>query len=313
MQLSDFAPEFYRVVCNGQFETPRLMIGELTDYNLLVFALDKQYFRRAYENEHVSAIICNEKCIEDFEFSNCQKGIAVCSNPKYAFYSIHNLLARNDLKYCGLANKKTVIGQNTIIHETAIISSTDVEIGSNCTIGANVIIKRGVSIGNGAVIGDGVIIGIDNLVDCKDDNGNLLHIDSVGTVKIGDNFVIGPYATVARGWMSGGITEIGNHVFLGAKILIGHDVKLGNNCDIKDNTLVAGYTEIGENTNIAVQCVISNKLKIGKNVDIVIGSVVVSNVPDGSEVAGNFAIDKKKFLMWHLKKLSIGKKVRNHV
>ncbi len=308
MQLSEFSQEYYKVVCEGTFERPCLMIGELTDFNLLVFALNAQYFKRAYENEHVSSIICTEECISDFDTQNSQKGIAVCSSPKYAYYSIHNWFIKNNLGYCGFSDNKTIVGDNTVIHNTAFISETDVEIGKNCVIEANVIIERGVKIGNGTIVRAGAIIGMDNVLDTRDDKGDLFHVDSAGRVVIGDNCVIGHYVTVARGWMSGEYTEIGNHVFLGSKVLIAHNVILGDNCDIKDNTQIAGYTVVGENTRVAPQCVISNKLNIGKNVNVIIGSTVTDNLPDGSEVAGNFAIDKKKFLMWQFRKLSVEKK-----
>lgn len=307
MRLSEFS-SFYRVVCEGTFDRPCLMIGELTDYNLLVFALNAQYFKRAYENEHVSSIICTEECINDFSVQNSKKGIAVCSVPRYAYYSIHNWFIKKNLDYCGLANTKTVIGENTVVHDTALISETDVEIGRNCVIEANVIIERGVKIGDGTIIRAGAILGMDNVLDARDNKGDLFHVDSAGKVIIGNGCVVGHYVTIARGWMSGEYTEIGDHVFLGSKVLIAHNVVLGDNCDIKDNTQIAGYTVVGENTHIAPQCVISNKLYLGKNVNVIIGSTVTDNLSDGSEVAGNFAVDKKKFLMWQFRKLSVGKK-----
>lgn len=50
--------------------------------------------------------------------------------------------------------------------------------------------------------------------------------------------------------------------------------------------------------------VVSNQVKIGDDVMIGIGSVVVNNLKNGSNVSGNYAIDHRKFLLWHRKKLA---------
>ena len=58
-----------------------------------------------------------------------------------------------------------------------------------------------------------------------------------------------------------------------------------------------------DDVHIAPHAIVSNRLKIEKFADVSIGSVVVSNIKKGIRVAGNYAIESSKFLLWHRNKM----------
>ena len=298
-KLSEYTVFGLQTVVEGSFCWPRLMIGESLDPNSLVFVMNADYFDRAYNDDNVSCIICSEQ-IQNHIPALAKKGIAISTNPKFSFYSIHNSIVLNSDK---CKNRKTVIGNNTQIHTSSIVANEGVIIGNDCIIEENVIIRSGTQIGDNTVIRAGSIIGTDNDLNYYNNEDDLCAIESGGTVLIKNNCEIGYYTTIARGMMIDERTIIEDHVFIGAKVAIGHNVVIGRNSDVVDGTQICGYTTIGHDSHIAPQSIISNKLKLGNSVYVTIGSCVVNNLKSGSIVAGNFAIDKEKFMKWHLRKI----------
>lgn len=186
--------------------------------------------------------------------------------------------------------KNVKIGPNTIID--------DCTIGANCKIyGNNYIYKHSV-IGNNTIIFPGAIIGGKGF-GFYQKNNTRKRFAQIGKVIIGDNVEIGANTCVDRGAL--GDTIINDGTKIDSMVHIGHNVNIGKNCVICSNTIISGSVRIGNEGWISPNCAIKEHIKIGENVFISIGSIVVENIPNNKTVAGNFAIDKDKFLKQFIK------------
>ena len=302
MRLSDFAPEYYEVVKNGTFET----IGNVTsrpDMPFLSFAENENYIYKICKTEDISCVICTPSIACNKELLQSEKGIAVCNQPRLAMYKLHNWLIDQNLGYIKKP-QPTVIGKNCKISATAIIEGEGVIIGNNVMVEDNVIIKSGTTIEDNVIIYAGAIVGGENQIITKDQNGNLFLVRQVGKCHIANDVAIGYHCMISRGTFPYDITGIGAYTKIENSVEISHNSIIGENCIITGQCQVCGNSIVGANSRINPQSVISNQTKIGDNVTVEIGSVVVNDIKNGAKVAGNFAIDHMKFLLWHRKKLS---------
>ena len=276
-----------------------------TDIKCLSFANDEKYIHMACRKKNIVSLIVPYEYRDNQELMRSGKGIVLSDNPKCLFYMIHNYFT-NSLSeiYCGEIFR-TTIGDNCIIHKSAIIAEKNVKIGSNVIIQENVIIREGVEIGDNVTIMSGAIIGYDACLAGKDMCGNLMPLISAGGVRIGKNVQIGSYACVSKGLFPYEITEIEDYSLVGYAVDLSHNSHIGKNTIVLDQSQVCGNTNIEDDVHVSPQCIISNRLRVGERADIAIGSVVVNNVKKGIRVAGNYAIENSKFLLWHRKKLRV--------
>ena len=88
----------------------------------------------------------------------------------------------------------------------------------------------------------------------------------------------------------------------GLGVVIGNGVVMGKGCQIYSNVIIGSKSthghngknpQIGENVIIGAGSIILGNIKIGSNSIIAAGSVVLSDVPENTMVAGNPAVVKK--------------------
>jgi 2,3,4,5-tetrahydropyridine-2,6-dicarboxylate N-acetyltransferase len=107
-------------------------------------------------------------------------------------------------------------------------------------------------------------------------------------VEIGDNCVIMMGAVINIGAVIGERTMIDMNTVIGGRAIIGKD------CHIGAGAVIAGVIEpphalpviIGDNVVMGANAVVLEGVKIGNGSVIAAGSVVISDVPDNSVVAG---------------------------
>ena len=123
--------------------------------------------------------------------------------------------------------------------------------------------------------------GIDYLFPLKGENlkvGHNLHLDMIGTSKIGSNVVIGDNVTIGGNLIVGDNVVIGSNTSLFAS---GHPIYSKRRKMMFK--LKKGIVQIGQNDLI----VIKDNVKIGSNVIITPGSVVDKDIPDNVIYAKN--------------------------
>lgn len=302
MQLSEFDKKYFDVIKNGEFET----LGNVTSSPQkpsLSFITSEKYISKICKNNDISCVICTAELAVNEILRNSGKGIAISENPKYAFQHFHNdLIIQNDRRYT-YENLQTVIGKNCVISEKAIIAPYGVCIGDNVRIEAYAVIKEGVTIGDNCVIMVGAIIGYSACLAGRDLNNNLYPLLSGGTVKLENNVQIGSYSCVSRGLFPYEEARVGAYSLIGFSVDLSHNDVIGKNVIVLDQSQICGNVVAGDDVHISPQAIISNRLYLEEKADVAIGAVVVSNIKKGVKVAGNYAIEHSKFLMWHRKKL----------
>lgn len=303
MLLKEFDGIFFNVIRDGEFESLG-NITTVTDVKCLSFANDEESIKRALKKDSITGLIVppdwNES--EVIKRSNC--GVAIAEKPKTAFHMMHNYLFEHGLGSYRKGMNKTIVGNNCRIHPTASIAQTGVVIGNNVVIEEHVIIRAGVTIGDNVVIMAGAYIGYSACLAGRDMSGNLLPLKSAGEVKIGNNVQIGSYAVVSKGLFPFECAEIGDYSLVGYAVDLSHNDRIGKNVIVLDQSQVCGNTVLEDNVHISPHAIVSNRLNIGTKVHVAIGAVVVNSIKAGMRVAGNYAIENSKFLLWHRKKLS---------
>lgn len=176
----------------------------------------------------------------------------------------------------------------TNIHPTAIVSPK-AKLGENVKISAYAIIENDIEIGDGTIVGphaciyDGARIGknvqIFQAAAISNAPQDLKYAGEKTYFYIGDNTIIREYATLHRGTIDTGKTEIGSNCLIMAYAHIAHDCVIGNNCIIANSVQVAGHIHIGDWVIIGGGTVLHQFSVVGKHAMIQGGQSVSSDIP----------------------------------
>lgn len=175
------------------------------------------------------------------------------------------------------------------IHPTAVISSAAV-IGAGVSIGPFCIIEDGVEVGDGCVIGGHAILR------CGTKLGKNVHVDSTAVigglpqdlgfnpatrsgVVIGSDTVIREGVTIHRSTNEGGLTRVGEAVFLMGNVHVAHDCVIGDRAILANGVLLAGHVTIGDHAFLGGAAVFHQFVRVGETAMVSGGSRVSSDVP----------------------------------
>lgn len=191
-----------------------------------------------------------------------------------------------------------------------------VTVGAEAAIGENCLLHPGARIGERVMLGDRVIIhqnasiGADGFSFVTPEPGSvetakakgridatnveIVRINSIGTVILGDDTEIGACTSIDRGTISA--TRIGRGTKLDDLVMIGHNVEIGENCMLCGQVGVAGSSIVGDRVVLAGQVGVADHLRIGN--DVVVGGCagVASNLADREIYLGTPAIKKRDFV-----------------
>lgn len=264
----------------------------------LCLAANKKYYQQACRNENVAAIVAPPAAVLGIGHS---KPEVIVDKASEFFYFIHNMALH---KIAGLPDNfiKHRIAASASIAPTAIIGE-HVDIGENVCIDHGCIVLDNTVIGDDTAIGPKCVLGVEGFFS-KYVKGRKIHLQHYGGVRIGRNCKFHSDITVSRSANYAEYTEIGDNVHIGHKSIIGHDCKISQGTDISAGVLISGRVKIESGCWIGASASISNACKVGIGASVRIGAVVVSDVPAGAEVSGNFAIDHRNNLIRYLKERS---------
>jgi len=202
-----------------------------------------------------------------------------------------------------------VIGTGCIIMPHVTVGA-DAAIGEKCLLHPGVRIGERVELGNRVIIHANASIGADGFSFVTPEPGSvetakskgrieatnteIVRINSLGTVILGDDTEIGACSSIDRGTISA--TRIGRGTKLDDLVMIGHNVQIGENCMICGQVGIAGSSTIGDRVVLAGQVGVADHLKIGNDVVVGGGAGVASNLPDREIYLGMPAIKKKDFV-----------------
>jgi len=224
------------------------------------------------------------------------------------------------------------------IHPTAVVAP-DAELGEGCEIGPHAVIGAGVklgarcTVGAHAVIGPGCIFGDDcrlhphaSASHCiaghrvtlhggarvgnegfgftPTPEGRFVTIPQLGRVILGDEVEIGANSCVDRGTLDD--TVIGPGTRLDNLVQIGHNVATGRGCVIVSQVGISGSTVLGDYVTAAGQAGFAGHLKIGSKARIGAQAGVLSDIPEGMDMAGTPAMPLRDWLRASIQQRNIG-------
>jgi len=266
----------------------------------LVFCERLKFLNQANANENVSAVLVRAEDVEALSHSGKLRsdlGIVVTARPRVAYWRLHNLLV--DQGVLGVA-VEAGIGSNVRLHPSAQVSPT-ARIEDGVTLGPNVVVGDRCIVGAGSELAAGVVIGAEGMQAFHDD-GRLARVRHAGSVRIGQGVSLFTNAVVSRA-VRPVFTTVGDGSFISILVSVGHETILGRNCQLAGNVLVGGSVRMGDEVWVGPSATIKDGLRIGDGAQIKLGSVVVSDVPAGSVVSGNFAIPHGRNLLRHAREV----------
>jgi len=183
------------------------------------------------------------------------------------------------------------IGANVTIGAFCSIGE-NVTIGDDTLIYANVSIYDGTQVGRRCILHSGVVLGSDGYGFVAV-GGKHRKIPQVGIVRIEDDVEIGSNSCVDRAAL--GETVIGEGTKIDNLVQIGHNVRIGKHCLLVSQVGIAGSTELGDNVVVAGQAGVAGHLKLGNGAQIGAAAAVFHDVPAGTKVMGNPAVEFREF------------------
>lgn len=242
---------------------------------------------------NMAGVFCTKE-IADFICKKYNGGICIAKDPKALFFQFHNSLTNENKS----ADKKcaSVIHPTAVINGKATIAQNDVLIGANVKIGSNTIIHEGVTIGDNVIIREGCVIGTPAFYYFGQVEQRV-PVESAGEVLIEDDVEIHANVTICKGVL-GGKTKIGRMSKVDSHVFIGHDVQIDDNCMIAANASFGGWSTLKSNVFVGVSASFAPGVIVEKNAKISIGAVVTTNVPEGTQYSGNFAVQHNKFISY---------------
>lgn len=147
----------------------------------------------------------------------------------------------------------------------------EVEIGDDCEIMQHVVIHGPTRIGSHNRIFPFAAIGIEPQ--------DVTYKGEPTQLEIGNNNLIREFATINRGTLKGGgITRIGNHVFLMAYSHVGHDCQVGDHAMLINGATLAGHVIVDEWATVGALSAVHQFCRVGAHAYIGGGTMATQDV-----------------------------------
>jgi len=287
--------EDYEIIGNKNYFISELLPVDQAKSTSLVF-ID----RSSHEKEKLilstkaQVIICDHE-VKKYNVKN--KSIIIVKDPKLAFAKIGNSLFPKKEKWG--KHPSAIIHPESTIHPKTYIGPF-CYIGNGCEINEGSILYGNihiydtmVSIGKNVIIHAGCVIGGDGFGFIKDERGELINFPHIGGVVIEDNVELQVMTHVDRGALGNTIIKSGTKIDNCCHIA--HNNIIGKNSMIAAHSMFSGSVKLGDNSFVGPSSSFRDKVKIGDNSFIGIGSLVVSNFANNSNLMGNPATTIQEF------------------
>lgn len=222
------------------------------------------------------------------------------------------------------------VGPGTTVAEGSVLLP-QVSLGAEISVGKNCLFHAGVRVGDRIAIGDRVIlqanacIGSDGFSYVTPERGSveaakeagevvafntdIVRVNSIGTVILGDDVEIGAGSTVDRATM--GATIVGKGTKIDNLVLVAHNCLIGENCLIAGQTGISGSVRIGDRVVLAGNVGVADHLTIGDDAILIASSNVATNIPARAIYGGSPAVPAKRALAELANTARIGRVIRD--
>ena len=160
-----------------------------------------------------------------------------------------------------------MISEQAVIDPSANIAE-GVTIGPGTIIGADVTIGEGTWIGPHVVIQGPTVIGKNNKIfqfaSVGNDPQDITYQGEPTRLEMGDNNVIREFCMISRGTVKGGgVTRLGNHLFLMAYAHIAHDCIIGDHVSMVNYAALSGHVTVDDYATIGAYSAVHQFCKVG--------------------------------------------------
>lgn len=169
-----------------------------------------------------------------------------------------------------IVNPAAKLGNNISVGAYAVIEG-DVKIGNDCIIGPHAVIYNGARLGNNVKIFQGASVA-NFPQDLKFGGEQTLFI-------IGDDTVVREFATLHRGTLETGKSQVGKNCLLMAYSHIPHDCIVGDNCIIANSVQIGGHSHIEDWVIIGGLAGLHQFSRVGEHSMIAGAAKITQDVP----------------------------------
>ncbi len=261
------------------------------------------------------------------------EGAILAPRPRYLLAGVTRLFDRAPDLAAGVhpsavIDPTTEIGPNAAIGPFVVIGArarlgsgarvlNHASIAEDAVIGADALIHAGARIGARVRIGDrfiaqpGAVIGGDGFsyvtpapgvveearetgVIAPAERAGYVRINSLGSVRIGDDVEVGANATIDRGTIAD--TVIGDGTKIDNLVMVAHNVQIGRGCLLCGHTGIAGSAVIGDGCVLGGRASIGDHAVLGRNVVITGNAAVSGHVPEGRIMMGYPGVRRDEFI-----------------
>ena len=302
------------IVVHGLAEPRAALPGELA------IALEPEFARELKKGSARAAIFSWGQDWSEYRV----EAALLTRNPRRSFMSLTRLFAPGLNPRVGVHPAAHVAATARVGAESSVgpfsVIEEGVAIGEGCAIADSVSIGRGTRVGRGCVIHPGVrigwgisigdrfvahanaVIGCDGFSYLTEDGSDesvtgrrkveIAKIESLGSVRIGDDVEIGACTVIDRGTISE--TVIGAGTKIDNQVHVAHNVRIGQDCFICGQVGIAGSARIGDRVSLAGMTGVSDHVSVGDDVVAAGAAKIYSNVPNSRRVMGAPAIQMEK-------------------
>ena len=222
------------------------------------------------------------------------------------------------------------VGPNAKIGDGTILLAS-VTVGADAVLGQSCLVHPGARIGERVVIGDRAIIhhnasiGADGFSfvtpapgsveaakasgDIRSTNDQIVRINSIGTVILGDDVEVGACTAIDRGTVSA--TRVGRNTKIDDLVMIGHNCVIGENCMLCGQVGIAGSSTIEDRVVLGGRAGVGDHITIGSDSVIAGGTLIGQSVQPKSLIMGYPPLPKNEAFEMALNLRRIGRILRD--
>jgi UDP-3-O-[3-hydroxymyristoyl] glucosamine N-acyltransferase len=216
--------------------------------------------------------------------------LAVCPNPRRAFFEIHNRLATSTDFYW--TDFESRIHPSAKIHPRADVPARNVVIEADVVIEANVTVAERTSVGERCRLYAGCVVGAESFQTDRS-SGRVLDMVHAGGVRLEPGVRVFSNAVIARGLFRQ-FTVVGTEARIGNLAYVSHNVQIGARASIGHGAVLNGSVTIGDRAVVGPGVTVAASLSIGLAASAGIGSTLIRDLPAGESVMGMPAVQSRK-------------------
>jgi UDP-3-O-[3-hydroxymyristoyl] glucosamine N-acyltransferase len=267
-----------------EFECQTLGLVNTPSPSTLSFLDTEEFLIELQQNRNITVVLSRKEFSDEVKAAG--KIVLISDDPRYDFFSIHNVIASENYK-----RWPSQVHPSATIDPHAFIADHNVLIGAETHIEPNATILPDVELGERCIIRAGAVLGTEGFEHKRTSRG-ILSVRHDGRAILRNDIEVGSGSCIAKGF-SFRNTIIDDSTKIDNLVQIAHGVQIGKRCMLPGCVMIAGSVTIGDEVWIGPNATISNGITIGNKATITLGSIVITSVKEGEYVTGTFSLPRR--------------------